>query len=183
MKKLLKQLTPNTFWRIDDFLLRNYPTVWRTRIHIVLPLAVLAFPVLFAAGYFLPKNTFIEPLVDPIAPIEITQGNFFLIPFAFAVIVVLYWGFTQYQYKFDEMKPLKVVATLLIYGLGLFVILGLDTTAFRLGTIVQTTTLMTESDLKYVKDNDYFLYGFFSHDSIKIGLWTFWKLGNWEIRV
>jgi len=161
MKQLLKQLN----------LLRNYPTVWRTRIHIVLPLALLAFPVLFAAGCFLPKNTFLEPLVHPIDPIEITQGNSFLIPFAFAVIAVLYWVFTQYQYKFDDVKPIKVVGTLLMYGIGLFVILGLDTIAFRLGTIAWTTQLMDKEDLELVESKDYFLYGFISPfiDSIRIG--------------
>jgi len=45
----------------------------------------------------------------------------------------------------------------------------LDTTAFRLGTIVRTATLMDEDDLEYVDNNDYFLYGFFPHDSIKRG--------------
>jgi len=135
----------------------------------VLPLALLVAILLFIVGCFM-ANTFTEPLVSPVKPIEIIEENYFLIPFTFAIVAILYWEFTQYQYKFGEVKPLKVFVTLLVYGVGLLVVLGLDTTAFRLGTIVWTSTfLMPENDLKYVEGNDFFMYGFFPHDSIKEG--------------
>jgi len=117
MKQVLKQLTPNAFRRIDDYLLRNYPTVWRTRIHIVLPLALLAFPVLFAARYFLPKN---YPIVF----------------FSSVIAIVIYWGYTQYQQKFVELRLDKALGTILIYIIGLFAILSLYVIAFKLKIII-----------------------------------------------
>jgi len=166
MKQGLKRLTPNALRRIDDYLLRNYPTVWYAKGHWVLYAFILSI-ILFIAGYCVP-NTFTKPLVHPIELIQITEEGYFLIPLGLALIVIIYWAYTQYILKFRKIEPLKVPTTLLIYGIGLFVILGLDITAFRMGTIVRTASLMSEEDLKYIEENNYFTYGFYTHKNIPI---------------
>ncbi len=164
MKNIIKWLFYSSIKlsrKCDNYLIHNYPTIWRTRIHIVLPLAIITYPLLFAAGYYLPRNTFLNPIVHPIQPVEITDGSFFLFPFTFAIVAMLYWGYTQYVYKFEGSQPRKIILTLIIYAIGLFVIIALDTTAFKLGTITKSSLLVSKKDLKYIKHNDSFSYGFF----------------------
>lgn len=98
----------------------------------MLPLALLAGLSLFISGYC--SYTFNKSSVSLIE-IE-TIEEYFRLPLAsLAVAVTLYWGHTQYILKFGEVRIVKVLVTLLIYGVGLFLILALDVIAFKLGRI------------------------------------------------
>lgn len=155
-----KWLVPNFLKRLDTFLLENYPTIWRTRIHFVLWYAIIAIPIFFVIGYFYPIP-YTQPIVDPINPIEITNEIYYLIPLAICVIGILYWAYLQYQFPLQRGEPQKALLTLFVYAIGLYTIIAFTAPAFRMGTIVHTAyNWMEEEDIQYLKKNDFFLYGF-----------------------
>ncbi|MBK7873547.1 MAG: hypothetical protein IPJ74_24220 [Saprospiraceae bacterium] len=161
MKHISKWLIPGFLRRFDDYLLENYPVIWRTRGHFVLFYSVFSIILLFIGGFFYPVSL-TDPTVDPVQPIYIGIDSipFSLIPLIIGVIGVLYWAYLQYWLFQQDPAPTKVFLTLGIYAVGLFTILALIPISFRMGTIVSTAYfLMDEKDIQHLEENDFFLYG------------------------
>lgn len=152
-----KWLVPKFLSRLNTFLLENYPTIWRTRIHFVIFYAIIATIIFFIIGFFYPIP-YTQPIVDPIQPIEITNEIYYWIPLAICIIGILYWAYLQYQFPLLRCEPQKVLLTLLVYALGLYTLIAITPIAFRMGTIVQTAyNWIDEKDMTILPEN---LYGF-----------------------
>lgn len=167
MKHISKWLIPGFLRRFDDYLLENYPVIWRTRGHFVLFYSIISIILLFIGGFFYPVSL-TDPTVDPVQPIYIGIDSipFSLIPLIIGVIGVLYWAYLQYWLFQQDPAPAKVFLTLAIYAVGLFTILALIPISFRMGTIVSTAYfLMDEKDIQHLEENDFFLYGMILLDS------------------
>jgi len=137
MKRIFNYLIPPFLRRFDNFLLENHPVVWRTRIHFVLFYSILAAVVLFVAGYCYPVSA-TNLTVAPIEPINIARESYYFVSLAFAIVGILYWAYTQYILKVSKESLKSIFTRLGLYAVGLYTILALDTTAFRMGMIVRT---------------------------------------------
>ncbi|MCO6490276.1 MAG: hypothetical protein J5I98_17820 [Phaeodactylibacter sp.] len=181
MRRISDWLLPGFLKRRDRFLLEHYPTVWRTRIHFVLFYGLPAFAPLFIAGMLYPISIGENKLtVDPIEPIHISSETYFYIFSGFAILGILFWGFSQYNLQHQTSSFKSVFIRLLLYAVGLFVILGLDTTAFRLGTITRTAYgLMDDEHIERADSVQYFRYGFvYSQNSIGLDAAAYYKRGE-----
>lgn len=163
MRRNSDWLIPRFLKRWDRFLLEHYPSVWETRIHFVLFYGLLVFILLFVAGLLYPVS--LDKLtVDPIKPIHINLENPYKIFSVFAIITIFIWG-RQY-YLFHQTAPFKSsLVQPVLYAIGIFILLGLDTSAFRLGTVVRTAFfLMSEKHIQKAKEKRFYIYGFILHD-------------------
>ena len=138
MKIFYKWIVPPFLKKMDAFLIRNYPLVWRTQIHFVLFYGLIISFLLFSFGFLFPVSLHDNLSVHPISPIVIHREAIHFMFLGFSILGFLYWGFTQYQLKKEQSSFRGVFWHLLLYAIGLFLIFGLDTTSFRLGTIFRT---------------------------------------------
>jgi len=113
----------NLYQKINDYLLRYYPSIWITRVHLFLPIGILLFFVLFGINVFLfPYN-----VADNFPDTEV--GTFLmLIP---VLIYLVYWFVFQARYNVEKsggkltitQEYLNFTIYYTIYSLALLLIL------------------------------------------------------------
>ena len=108
-------LVPKFLRNFDDYLLRNYPVVWRTMAIWVLFYGVVAALLLFGAGFFYPVDAQ-HLTVEPIIPIEMNNDKYYLWSVLFVSIGIFYWVFKQYQLGFHFTKAKDTIITLCLYA-------------------------------------------------------------------
>ena len=150
---------PTFMRKIDRYLLLHYPYVWQTHIHFVLFYALTASALLFIAGYCYP-NTPTKPLVAPFVPIIIFEEAYFLVGLICVIPMFIFWANRQREIieQYDSLWHLLM--HFMMYSIGLFMILGIVLCSFRMGTIVRTAHLISQSDLDEIYKENNFLYGF-----------------------
>lgn len=162
MKRISDIIVPSFLKRLDAYLLQAYPTIWETRIHFVLFYGVIAFIVLFSAGMLHPVSI-IHLTIEPVAPINIIKEIYFSISVLFALMASVFWGLSQRTFSYRMASFCSLAFRMLLYGLGLFIIFGLDTTAYHLGVIFRTgyaDGVMSYENYEKVKILKDYRYGF-----------------------
>lgn len=160
-------LVPKFLRNFDDYLLRNYPVVWRTQALFVLFYGLVATPLLFAAGFFYPVDAQ-HLTVDPIIPIssgQLTDNNHSIIG-SMIILSILFWGYRLNRIGFPFSKIKDTLTTLMLYSLCFYVLSAFTMTAIRIGTIVRTAYYwMPEKDLQFFENSGIYPYGFVLFDS------------------
>lgn len=160
MKTLYNILVPKFLQRFDDYLLHQYPVVWRTKSVFVLFYGFFGAVVLFTAGFLYPVDAQ-HLTVLPTVPILIINEGYYLWVAFFVIIGVLYWAYRQYELGFYFTKQKETVMTLLLYASSLYVLFGFTIPAFRLGTIVKTAYYwIDEKDMHELENSSIYPYGF-----------------------
>ena len=131
--------------RYDEYVLLHYPLLWRSRVHGILPLALLAALGLFALGYASP-NSLAAPLVHPLIGIVLQEESYFLFFNLLGLPLVLYWAYRQARDHGPYRSLYEALVQLGWYGLTLFAIWSLTIPAYRLGTIYRTAHLLSPAD-------------------------------------
>ena len=105
MTRLYNIIVPKFLRDFDDYLLRNYPVVWRTKAVFVLFYGLIGAVLLFAAGFFYPVDAQ-HLTVEPYEPIKMGYDTYHLWSVLFVSIGVFYWAYRQYQlgFPFTKMK-------------------------------------------------------------------------------
>ena len=153
-------LVPKFLCNFDDYLLRNYPVVWRTKALFVLFYGLVGAVVLFAAGFFYPVDAQ-HLTVAPDEPIEMGYDTYHLYCVGLVSIGILYWAYRQYQLGFPFTKMKDTLLTLALYTLCFYVLFTFTTPAFRLGTIYRTAYCwIVSTDLKRFEESGIYPYGF-----------------------
>ena len=163
MKQISNWFIPPFLRRLDAYLLRNYPVVWRTKAVFVLFYGIVAAPLLFVAGLLYAHLTLDAQhlVVEPIAPIEMGYDVYHLWSAVFAGLGIAYWAYIQYELGFPFTKMTDTLLTLFLHALCFFVLFGITTPAFRMGTIVKTAHYwMSDEDMQYFEKSGIYPYGF-----------------------
>lgn len=153
-------LLPKFLRNFDDYVLRHYPVVWRTKAVFVLYYGLVGAVLLFAAGFFYPVDAQ-QLTVAPDKPIEMGYDSYHLYCVGLITIGILYWAYQQYQLGFPFTKMKDTLLTLALYTLCFYVLFALTTPAFRLGTIYKTAYCWIDStELKRLEQSGIYPYGF-----------------------
>ncbi len=179
MTRLYNILVPKFLRNFDEYLLRNYPVVWRTKAIFVLFYGLIGAVVLFTAGFFYPVDAQ-HLTVEPTNPIEIGYDSYNLRCAGLVSIGILYWAYRLYQLGFPFTKASDTLLTLFLYCCSFYVLFSFTTPAYRLGTIIRTGYFwMDDNDLQYLDKSGIYPYGFLllKEDSIfsNIAIDTFFK--------
>ena len=171
MKRIYKWLVPGFLKRVDTYLLEGYPVLWRTGIHFVLFYGFTGGLVLFGAGFLYPVHQDGEEwVVDPIRPIELPYDWLYLIPLVLVVVFIVIWNYRQFRMGLHFYHLRDTLFTLLIYVLGLWFLIGVTASTFRLGTIVHVAYCwVAPVHLGAFKKSSIYPYGFvlLKQDSIR----------------
>ena len=152
-------LVPKFLRNFDDYLLRNYPVVWRTKAIWVLFYGVVGALVLFAAGFFYPVDAQ-HLTVPPDEPIVLYYDSYYLYCVVLISLVCLYWVFWQNQLDFLFTRIKDTILTLAIYALCFFELFAFTTSAFRLGNFYKTAYhWINNRDLRQFEQSGIYPYG------------------------
>ena len=153
-------LVPKFLRNFDDYLLRNYPVVWRTKAIFVLFYGLIGAVLLFAAGFFYTVDAQ-HLTVVPTVPIELGYDTYHLWSAGLISISILYWAFCQYQLDFTFTKTRQTLLTLMLYNACFWFLFGIVSPAFRMGTIVKTAYCwIDEKDIHKLEVSGIYPYGF-----------------------
>jgi hypothetical protein len=172
MKMLYNFLVPKFLRDFDEYLLRNYPVVWRTKAIFVLFYAVVTIPFLFAAGFFYPVDAQ-HLTVEPYKEIRMGYDTYHLWSILLVGMGLSYWAYRQYQLGFPFTKIKDTLLTLLLYAFGFWFLFSIVTPAFRLGTIYKTAYHWIDTDdMKQLEASNIYPHGFvlLAGDTIYIGM-------------
>jgi|GEM_PF-1916859 len=138
-----KVLIPGFLRRLDSWLLKNQPTIWRTRIHYVLFYSAIVFNLLTVAFYqFFPMTT---------GMVGNNLEGYRVISLIFGVFAVLFWGWEIRKFAFQGKAFLPLMTTLLIYWLGSASI-GVNIWTFNKSIDFKVAALVDNSTLTADKD-------------------------------
>jgi len=152
--------------KLDGYLLKNYPAVWKTRGHLVLFYSLLIGVISFLVGYGITSTKNLT--VPPIRQLFLNNDGSFILSFGIAVLSILYWIFTQKKTQKQGYNFSAFLISLLIYLIGTSSILLFNTTAYRLGTIYKSKGLMEQEDINTLKANHFYMYGLvYSGDTLQ----------------
>jgi hypothetical protein len=160
MKRLYNFLVPKFLRDFDEYLLRNYPVVWRTKAIFVLFYGVVGAVVLFAAGFFYPVDA--QHLrVSSTKAIIMNYEAYHLWLVLLVSMGLCYWAYRQYQLGFPFTKMKDTLLTLVLYALCVYVLFAFTTPAFRLGTIYKTAYHWIDTDeMKQLEASNIYPHGF-----------------------
>ena len=105
-------LVPKFLRNFDDYLLRNFPVVWRTKAVFVLFYGLVGAVVLFAAGFFYPVDAQ-HLTVEPNKVIRMGYDTYHLWSVLFVSVFIFYWAYYQYQLGFNFTKINDTLLTLI----------------------------------------------------------------------
>jgi hypothetical protein len=160
MKMLYNFLVPKFLRDFDDYLLRNYPVVWRTKAMFVLFYGVVGAVVLFAAGFFYPVDAQ-NLTVSPNKEIRMGYDTYHLWSVLLVGMGLCYWAYRQYQLGFPFTKIKDTLLTLLLYACSFWFLFGIVTPAFRLGTIYKTAYHWIDTDdMRQLEASNIYPHGF-----------------------
>ncbi len=149
----------------DRYFLRHYPLVWRSRVHGVLPLALMAVILFFIAGYLAP-NSLAEPLVHPYIGIILQEETYFVFFNLLILPLVVYWGYRQVRDHGIYHSLKEGIIQLVLYTLALTLIWAFTIPAYRWGTIYRTARLLTPEQDQLLAEHNDFLYGIILPDTL-----------------
>ena len=153
-------LVPKFLRNFDDYLLRNFPVVWRTKAIFVLFYGLVGAVLLFTSGFFYPVDAQ-HLTVAPVEPIEMGYENYHLYCAGFVSMSIFYWSYWQYQLGFPFTKLKDTLLTLLIYTACFWFLFGIVTPAFRIGTIYKTAYhWINNEELERFENSGIYPYGF-----------------------
>ncbi len=109
---MLDKLIPNFLKRADQFLLKNHPLIWRTKIHFVVFYSLVLGNV-GAIGL---------GLLYPIDVLDLPPGDTFdlllIASSTLAGFAMIFWGYSQYKMKLQSRKFRVYLLTGLLYFAG-----------------------------------------------------------------
>lgn len=153
-------LVPKFLRNFDDYLLCNYPVVWRTKAIFILFYGLVGAVLLFAAGFFYPVDAQ-HLTVKPDKEIRMGYDTYHLWSVLLVGIGLFYWAYYQYQLGFPFTKIKDSLLTLLLYACGCWFLFSIVTPAFRLGTIYKTANhWINKDDMKQFEESKIYPYGF-----------------------
>lgn len=132
MKKVLN--------RIDQYLLKNHPVIWRTRIHYIAIFSTLIGNILaFTIPYLYPLTTSQLPVFNDLGFIQLTTA-------LFMGFGVLYWGYKLSWHPFQLTSLKASMLTMSLYWLGcLSIVCNLwvfnKTVEYKIGTLIEKEQL------------------------------------------
>ncbi len=110
-------LTPPALWRLDRFLVTQYPLVWRTRIlFFVFGSAVVANGALLWAGSVYPVAADGLPSLGDVA-------NIMTVLYGIGAVVLLLWGYLQYRSPLHELSLRRYGLLTALYAACIFSVL------------------------------------------------------------
>ncbi len=130
IQEKLSFLVPRFLHRIDDYLLINYPFIWRTRVHYFLFFSlIIANPMLWFLGQVFPFTASQLPDFDMINGFR----ELFLMG---GIVFLLFWVYDQYKLRLGEQAPKHYLLTWVVYIFCIFLIF--------VNTIVFSSSLVTQ---------------------------------------
>lgn len=146
----LERLVPRFLQRIDQYLLVNYPMIWRTKVHYITFYSfilgnILLFGLAKLAVYSGPLNRYF---------VEHFQFGFFIL----LGFVLLFWAYTQYKFLIKNRQIKHIAASLLVYVFALTSFFTNHTLFIH--TLASTTASLYEvnqfnEDSSFFEDNQY----------------------------
>ena len=107
-------LVPAPLWQLDRYLLLHYPIIWRTKVHFFIWFSlILGYGLLFGLGEWLPLQTTNLPTLQQV---DIGVAVLRLL----GVMVLAWWGYTQFRSPMMESHARQLLLTGLIYFLCFF---------------------------------------------------------------
>ena len=153
-------IVPKFLRNFDDYLLRNYPVVWRTKAICVLFYGLVGAVLLFAAGFFYPVDAQ-HLTVNPYQAIRIIYEKSYLWSAFFVIICIFYWAYCQFQLGFPFTTTKDTLLTLLLYTGCFWLLFGITMPAYRMGTIIRTAYFWIDNkDLQALENDGIYPYGF-----------------------
>lgn len=136
--------------KVDQYLLTNYPVIWRTRIHYILLFSFVFGNIgAYLLGRFYPMSK--KQMILDSGVQSLTLGLFIFLFFIF-----LYWAYTQYKFSFRSYRFKDHLLTLVIYTIGAFSLLS-NVYVFNHSIIHTIANVVSDEefieDLRSVEDN------------------------------
>jgi|GEM_PF-6486169 len=136
----------NLLNRIDQYLLKNHPVIWRTRIHYIVIFSTLIGNIFaFVAPYLYPLTIGQLPTSNSLDGVQ-------FISLLLAGFAVLFWGYKLSQYKLQSTSFKASMHTVLLYWLGcLSIALNLwvfnKTVEYKVGALIEYEQLVNDEQL------------------------------------